>query len=106
MSSFDIISKIDTVELNNPVDSTKHKLTTRFHFTALLQISNSVNNSKISTKSNFQINQILDILGSNLAKYSIDAYSMETKDSFHTYKIYFKDVPFKRVSNSILLKNK
>lgn len=96
MPSFDIVSEIDTVELKNAVDNAKRELSTRFDFRnveASFELNKEV--VKVSAESDFQVNQMMDILRGNLAKRGVDARAMEPKDMVHSGKTFFSDVHFK-----------
>ncbi|EOD79186.1 nucleotide-binding protein [Grimontia sp. AD028] len=96
MPSFDIVSEIDTVELKNAVDNAKRELATRFDFRnvdASFELNKEV--VKVSAESDFQVNQMMDILRGNLAKRGVDARAMEPKDMVHSGKTFFSDVHFK-----------
>ncbi|AMG31885.1 YajQ family cyclic di-GMP-binding protein [Grimontia hollisae] len=96
MPSFDIVSEIDTVELKNAVDNAKRELSTRFDFRnveASFELNKEV--VKVSAESDFQVNQMMDILRGNLAKRGVDARAMEPKDIVHSGKTFFSDVHFK-----------
>ncbi|CZF78762.1 putative nucleotide-binding protein [Grimontia celer] len=96
MPSFDIVSEIDTVELKNAVDNAKRELSTRFDFRnveASFELNKEV--VKVAAESDFQVNQMMDILRGNLAKRGVDARAMEPKDMVHSGKTFFSDVHFK-----------
>lgn len=96
MPSFDIISEIDHVELNNAVDNAKRELTTRFDFRGV-QASYELNKEtvKASAEAEFQVIQMMDILRSNIAKRGVDPRAIEPSDIIHSGKTFYRDVKFK-----------
>ncbi|MGD8111828.1 YajQ family cyclic di-GMP-binding protein [Vibrio sp. TRT 21S02] len=98
MPSFDIISEIDAVELRNAVDNAARELSTRFDFRNVeasfeLQKDDSV---KMSAEGDFQLQQMRDILRSNLTKRGVDVNAMESKDAEATGKNWHQIVVFKQ----------
>ena len=97
MPSFDIISEVDTVELKNSVENAARELETRFDFRGIdASIELEKETVKLTTESDFQINQLADILRSNLAKRGVDANSMERKEMTRTGKFFHQNVAFKQ----------
>ncbi|MEZ8142515.1 YajQ family cyclic di-GMP-binding protein [Enterovibrio norvegicus FF-33] len=105
MPAFDIVSEIDNVELKNAVDNAKRELLTRFDFRnvdASFELNKEV--VKVSAESDFQVNQMMDILRGNLAKRGVDARAMEPKDMIHSGKTFFSDVHFKNGIEALIAK--
>ncbi|SHO56435.1 YajQ family cyclic di-GMP-binding protein [Vibrio quintilis] len=105
MPSFDIVSEIDSVELRNAIDNSNRELSTRFDFRnveATFDLKDST--AKLSAEDDFQLNQMMDILRSNLAKRGVDANAMEIKDAVHSGKNWYKDVDFKQGIDSLTAK--
>ncbi len=97
MPSFDIISEVDTVELKNSVENAARELETRFDFRGVdASIELEKETVKLTTESDFQINQLADILRSNLAKRGVDANAMERKEITRTGKFFHQNVVFKQ----------
>lgn len=73
MSSFDIVSEVDTPEVTNAVDQATRELTQRFDFKGV-KASFTLDESKITLKapSDFQVTQMYDILTGRLAARQID----------------------------------
>lgn len=97
MPSFDIISEVDLVEVRNAVDNSSRELETRFDFRgvdASFKLEKEI--VKITTESDFQLNQLVAILRSNLAKRFVDAQSMEQKDVVRSGKSFACNVEFKQ----------
>jgi len=78
MPSFDVISEIDKHELTNAVDQANRELSTRFDFRnveASFELDGFVVNQR--APSDFQLEQMLDILRARLAARQIDARAMD-----------------------------
>ncbi|MBW8191506.1 YajQ family cyclic di-GMP-binding protein [Neiella marina] len=97
MPSFDIVSEIDEVELNNAVANASRELETRFDFRGV-EASFSYSDSVVTmkTESDFQLQQMEDILRKNLAKRHVDPNSMEKGKMDHTGKTYAQPIQFKQ----------
>lgn len=85
MPSFDIVSEIDNHELQNAVDQANKEVTTRFDFkgtNSSFELSNSGNATeiKLNTESEFQLNQMYDMLTGKMTKRGIDIRCLERGD--------------------------
>ena len=85
MPSFDIVSEIDNHELQNAVDQANKEVTTRFDFkgtNSSFELSNSGNAAeiKLNTESEFQLNQMYDMLTGKMTKRGIDIRCLERGD--------------------------
>ena len=78
MPSFDIVSEVDTHELTNAVDQANRELTTRFDFKGV-EASFELDDATIkqSAPSEFQLQQMTDILRARLAARKIDIRCLE-----------------------------
>lgn len=82
MPSFDIVSEIDKHELTNAVDQAQKEVTGRFDFKgtdsgfALDDLT-----IKMHSESEFQLDQMYDILTNKLGKRGIDLRAIERKDA-------------------------
>src|SRR6056300_727207 len=81
MPSFDVVSEVNHHELSNAVDQANREVTTRFDF----KVTNSnfeLQETKITmnTESEFQLQQMYDILCNKLVKRGIDISCLETAD--------------------------
>ncbi|UTV26525.1 YajQ family cyclic di-GMP-binding protein [Photobacterium atrarenae] len=97
MPSFDIISDVDFVEVRNAVDNASRELETRFDFRgvdASFALEKEI--VKVVSESDFQINQLMTILRSNLAKRNVDADSIDQKATTRSGKNSLCDVAFKQ----------
>ena len=81
MPSFDIVSEVDTHELTNAVDQANRELSTRFDFKGVE--ASFVLDDKLITQSapsEFQLQQMTDILRARLIARKIDARCLEFGD--------------------------
>ena len=81
MPSFDVVSEVDHHELANAVDQANREVTTRFDFKGTdssYELKDNVISMK--TESDFQLEQMLDILYSKLAKRGIDLVAAEADE--------------------------
>jgi uncharacterized protein YajQ (UPF0234 family) len=77
MPSFDIVSEVDTHELTNAVDQANRELSTRFDFKGVVASSCWTTAIKQSAPSEFQLQQMTDILRARLIARKIDARCLE-----------------------------
>jgi len=73
MPSFDVVSKVDLVELNNAVDIANREVETRFDFKgtgAKFEFTND--KITLTAPSDFQLKQMQDILQNKIAKRAVD----------------------------------
>lgn len=85
MPSFDIVSEIDMQEVLNAVENAERELATRFDFrgvTATFELNDKEKTIKVVSESDFQVNQLLDILRAKLLKRSIEGSSLEVPEEF------------------------
>lgn len=81
MPSFDVVSEVDTHELTNAVDQANRELTTRFDFRnveASFELEGSV--VAMAAPSEFQVQQMLDILRGRMAARGIDMRCLDAGD--------------------------
>lgn len=81
MPSFDIVSKVDSHEVHNAVDQANREVDNRFDFKdtgAVFELS--VDKVTMIAESDFQLQQMKDILISKFAKRQISVQSVEFKD--------------------------
>ena len=97
MPSFDIVSEVDDVELNNAVSNAVRDLETRFDFRGV-EASFSFKDSVVTmkTESDFQLRQMEDILRKSMAKRNVDPNSIEMGKIDHTGKTFTQTVQFKQ----------
>jgi uncharacterized protein YajQ (UPF0234 family) len=81
MPSFDIVSEVDTHELTNAVDQASRELTTRFDFKGVdAKFALDDNVIAQSAPSDFQLQQMTDILRARLIARKIDVRCLEFGD--------------------------
>ena len=82
MPSFDIVSEVDSHELVNAVDTANRELKNRFDFRNV-EASFTLEKTVVSLKapSDFQLQQMLDILKARLIARGIDIRSMDVADA-------------------------
>jgi uncharacterized protein YajQ (UPF0234 family) len=82
MPSFDIVSEVDSHELTNAVDQANREIGNRFDFRGTdAQVEQSKTTLTLHADSDFQLDQVLDILRLKLAKRGIEVRCLEVKDS-------------------------
>ena len=78
MPSFDVVSEVDMHELVNAVDQSNREITNRFDFKGSdANVEQAENVLTLHASSEFQINQMLDILYAKLAKRGVDIACMD-----------------------------
>jgi uncharacterized protein YajQ (UPF0234 family) len=81
MPSFDVVSEIDHHELANAVDQANREVTTRFDFKGTDSSFTLTDRTiALKTESEFQLEQMLDMLYSKLSKRGIDLASAEADE--------------------------
>lgn len=78
MPSFDIVSEVDMPEVNNALDQARREVGTRFDFKgvdATFEIKDK--ELTLTADSEFQIEQMLDILKGKMVKRNVDVKSLE-----------------------------
>ncbi len=79
MPSFDIVSEVDHHELANAVDQANREVSTRFDFKGTdssFEVEGNV--ITLKTESDFQLDQMLDMLYAKLTKRGLDLEAIET----------------------------
>lgn len=93
MPSFDIVSEVDKHELSNAVDQANRELKNRFDFRGTdARVEQSDTVLTLHADSDFQLEQLLDILRLKLVKRGIELGCMEVKDSVGHGKMRKQDV--------------
>ncbi|MEO6264710.1 MAG: YajQ family cyclic di-GMP-binding protein [Luteimonas sp.] len=81
MPSFDVVSEVDTHELTNAVDQANRELTTRFDFKGVdARFERDEGTITQSAPSEFQLQQMTDILRARLVARKIDARCLDFGD--------------------------
>jgi cyclic-di-GMP-binding protein len=100
MPSFDIVSEIQMPEVKNAVDNATRELATRWDFKnveASFELNDKNETIKATSQSDFQVQQLLDILRDKLAKRGIDGGSLEIPEEMeHSGKLYSITVKLKQ----------
>lgn len=81
MPSFDIVCEVDQHEVANAVDQANRELTTRFDFKGI-DASFELKDNEITARapSDFQVQQMQDILKSKMTKRDIDVKALDYQD--------------------------
>jgi cyclic-di-GMP-binding protein len=81
MPSFDIVSKVNSMEIDNAINQAKKELASRFDFKdSKADIVLEKNEIKLSAEDQFKIRALSEIVMGKLAKRSISLKSIEKKD--------------------------
>lgn len=100
MPSFDIVSEIDMQEVRNAVENAEREVTARFDFrgvTATFDLNDKNQSIKVVSESDFQVNQLLDILRAKLLKRGIEGASIDVPEEFeHSGKMWSVDARLKQ----------
>ncbi len=78
MPSFDVVSEVDMHEVQNAVDQANREVSTRFDFKGTdsrFELQDCVVN--LSSETEFQLQQMLDILNSKLSRRKVDVSSLD-----------------------------
>ncbi len=96
MPSFDIVSEIDLPEVRNAVENAQRELTTRFDFRgADATIGWDDKEASLKADSDFQLQQMRDILRTKLVKRGVDVETMTADDPVHSGKTFSQKIRFK-----------
>ena len=87
MPSFDIVSEVDIQEVRNGVENATREVESRFDFRgveASFELNDANKTIKVLSESDFQVNQLLDILRAKLLKRGIEGTSLDVPEEFVT----------------------
>lgn len=88
-SSFDIVSKVDPMELDNAVNQAQKELTQRYDFKGVdASLEKSGDGLVMQANSEERVKAVLDVLQSKLVKRGISLKSLDTSDPVLSGKIY------------------
>lgn len=108
MPSFDIVSEIQMPEVKNGVENASRELTTRWDFKnveASFELNEKNETIKATSQSEFQVQQLLDILRDKLAKRGIDGGALDIPEELeHSGKLYSITVKLKQGIDKELVK--
>ncbi|MEQ2025288.1 YajQ family cyclic di-GMP-binding protein [Xenorhabdus szentirmaii] len=92
MPSFDIVSEVDMQEVRNAVENAQRELTNRWDFrnvSASFELNEKNESVKIASESDFQVNQLVDILREKFSKRGIDGSVLHIPENMvHSGKTY------------------
>jgi len=93
MPAFDIVSEVDKHELTNAVDQANREVSNRFDFRGTdARVEQSDKMLTLHADSDFQLDQLQDILRMRLAKRGIEVSCLEVKDSVGNGKMRKQDI--------------
>ncbi|GAC1031978.1 YajQ family cyclic di-GMP-binding protein [Pseudomonas sp. No.21] len=95
MPSFDVVSELDKHELTNAVDNAIKELDRRFDLRGKCSFESKDKAVTLTAEADFMLEQMLDILRSNLIKRKIDIHCMEIEDHFASGKVVKQEVKFR-----------
>ncbi|MFT7558409.1 MAG: hypothetical protein ACI93R_000303 [Flavobacteriales bacterium] len=96
MPTFDIVSEIDTHEVQNAIDNANRELSTRFDFRGVEASFDHDNDiTTIKTESDFQVDQMRDILRNKIVSRGISADSMSSESIEHSGKSFVQKINYK-----------
>lgn len=108
MPSFDIVSEIDMQEVRNAVENASRDLSTRWDFRnvpASFELNEKNESIKVASGSDFQVQQLLNILREKLSKRSIEGGALEIPDELtHSGKTVSVDAKLKQGIDTIQAK--
>ncbi|MBG6244163.1 YajQ family cyclic di-GMP-binding protein [Candidatus Symbiopectobacterium sp. 'North America'] len=100
MPSFDIVSEIDMQEIRNAVENASRELTNRWDFRnvpASFELNEKNEQIKVASESDFQVQQLVDILREKLVKRGIEAGALEVPEEMeHSGKTYSVNAKLKQ----------
>ncbi len=97
MPSFDIVSEIDMHEVSNAVDQTNREVSTRFDFKGSdshVELSESI--ATLHSQSEFQLDQILQILHAKMVKRGLDISCLEAANPEGSGKKFKQQITFRQ----------
>jgi uncharacterized protein YajQ (UPF0234 family) len=81
MPSFDVVSEADMIEVKNAIEQTNKEITTRFDFKGSdARVEQKENELTAFADSEFQLQQVRDVLTNKLAKRKVDVRFLEDGD--------------------------
>ena len=93
MPSFDAVSEVDLQELTNAVDQANRELRTRYDFKGVeAEFMREDSEVQLTAQADIQLEQMLDILRSELIKRSIDIKVMEIEEPRPSGKLLHQQV--------------
>ena len=81
MPSFDVVSEADMIEVKNAVEQSQKEIATRFDFKGTgASVEHKENELTVVADSEFQLQQVRDVLTNKLAKRKVDVRFLEDGD--------------------------
>ncbi|MBN3081465.1 MULTISPECIES: YajQ family cyclic di-GMP-binding protein [Pectobacterium] len=100
MPSFDIVSEIDMQEVRNAVENATRDLSTRWDFRnvpASFELNEKSQSIKVASESDFQVQQLIDIMREKLLKRGIEGGALDVPEEFeHSGKTYSVEAKLKQ----------
>ena len=88
-SSFDIVSKVDSMELANAVNQAQKEIEQRYDFKNVdAELDNTASGIVMQANSEERVKAVLDVLQSKLVKRGISLKSLETSEPVLSGKVY------------------
>lgn len=98
MPTFDIVSEVSEVELQNAVDNAKREISTRFDFRGV-EASLELNDLTVTIKSesDFQVRQLEELFRNHCVKRGVNASGVDMEDKpIHSGKTFSLNMTFKQ----------
>lgn len=100
MPSFDIVSELTMHEVRNAVENANRVLSSRYDFRgveAVIELNEKNESIKITSESDFQLEQLYEILLGSCIKRGIESTSLDVPaESEHHGKLYSKEIKLKQ----------
>lgn len=105
MPSFDIVSEVNTTDVRHAVENAARELETRFDFRGVdASFEWQKDHAVVKAEADFQLNQMLDILRSNLTRQKVDNKTMDIGNAVHAGKTFSQIIKFKEGIESEMAK--
>lgn len=105
MPSFDIVSEVNTTDVRHAVENATRELATRFDFRNVeASFEWQQEHAVMKAESDFQLEQMLDILRGNLTRQKVDNKTMDISDPVHSGKTFNQTIKFKEGIDSLTAK--
>lgn len=108
MPSFDIVSEITLHEVRNAVENAKRELANRWDFRnvqAEIELNEKNESINVSSESDFQVEQLVDIFRNACIKRGIDSSSLDIPSEYeHSGKTFSKEIKLKQGIESDMAK--
>lgn len=108
MPSFDIVSEVDRQEIRNAVTNVQREVANRWdfrHVATSVELNEKAETVKVATESDFQVQQLLDILYDQLSKRGIERSACTIPNQpTHSGKLWSFEISFKQGIDSLMAK--